>query len=118
MFRDTHATSVTVGGFVMGTTLGWTSPAGPMLEDGQRGFPVTEDGVSWIASCVPLGALLGCPVAAGLVDALGRRNLMAALTLPAFVGWLTIIQADSVRKSFEFSLSDRDGRSVRSGFFY
>lgn len=84
----------------MGTTLGWTSPAGPMLEeDHQYGFRVTEESVSWIASSMPLGAMLGCPVMACLVNKLGRKYLMMVLTLPAFVGWLTIIWADSVRDS-------------------
>lgn len=87
----------------MGTTLGWTSPAGPMLQDHQYGFRVTEESVSWIASSMPLGAMLGCPVTAGLANKLGRKNLMAALTLPALVGWLTIIQANSVREFEYFS---------------
>jgi len=87
---------VTIGGFIMGTTLGWTAPAGPMMENGQYGFQITVENVSWIASVMPLGAMLGCPVTAGLVDKLGRKNMMLMLSVPALVGWAMIIWAESV----------------------
>lgn len=45
---------------------------------------------------MPLGAMLGCPVTAGLVDKLGRKNMMMMLTLPTIVGWGMIIWAESV----------------------
>lgn len=80
----------------MGTTLGWTSPAGPMLENGQYGFHITDNDVSWIASSMPLGAILGCPFMAGVVNKFGRKCLMIMLTIPAFFGWAIIIWADSV----------------------
>lgn len=80
----------------MGTTVGWTSPAGPLLENNHYGFHVTEENVSWIAALVPLGALFGCPSMAGLVDKLGRKNLMIMLTVPTFIGWTMIIWAQSV----------------------
>lgn len=81
----------------MGTTLGWTSPAGPMLENGYYAFNVTSENVSWIAALMPLGALLGCPIMAGLVDKMGRKNLMIVLTVPTLIGWALIIWAESVR---------------------
>jgi MFS family permease len=87
---------VTIGGFIMGTTLGWTSPAGPMMENGQYGFHITENDVSWIASCMPLGAMLGCPFMGVLVNRLGRKRLMIMLTVPALFGWEMIICANSV----------------------
>jgi len=88
---------VTIGGFIMGTTLGWTSPAGPMLEENdQYGFIVTKENVSWIASFMPLGALLSCPVMAAVIDKFGRKQLMIMLTIPILVGWAIIIWAQSV----------------------
>ncbi|XP_025209206.1 facilitated trehalose transporter Tret1-2 homolog [Melanaphis sacchari] len=87
---------VTIGGFIMGTTLGWTSPAGPMMENGQYGFQITEDDISWIASCMPLGAMLGCPFIGCLMNKLGRKHLMIMLIFPAFFGWEMIICANSV----------------------
>lgn len=91
-----HVTIVTIGGFIMGTTLGWTSPAGPMMENGQYGFHITDNDVSWIASCMPLGAMLGCSFVGGLVNKLGRKRLMIILTVPALFGWEIIIYANSV----------------------
>lgn len=93
----------------MGTTLGWTSPASPMMENGQYGFSVSEENVSWIASFMALGAILGCPVMACYVDKLGRKNLMIMLCLPTLVGWLIIIWAKSVNINIfntSFSLID------------
>lgn len=90
---------VTIGGFIMGTTLGWTSPAGPMMEDNQYLFTVTEEDISWIASFMPLGAILGCPTMACLVNKLGRKNLMLMLTVPTLIGWTMIIWAESVRNA-------------------
>jgi len=89
-------TAVTIGGFIMGTTLGWTAPAGPMMENGQYGFQITVENVSWIASVMPLGAMLGCPAMAGLVNKLGRKHLMIMLTIPTLFGWAMIIWAQSV----------------------
>lgn len=85
---------MTIGGFIMGTTLGWTSPAGPMMD--QYAFRVTEENVSWIAAFMPLGALLSCPVMACLVDTFGRKQLMLMLTIPTLIGWALIIWAQSV----------------------
>lgn len=81
----------------MGTTLGWTSPAGPMLENGAYAFRVSSENVSWIAALMPLGALIGCPIMAGFMDKMGRKNLMIILTVPAIFGWALIIWAKSVR---------------------
>jgi len=89
-------TAVTIGGFIMGTTLGWTAPAGPMMENSQYEFQITVENVSWIASVMPLGAMLGCPVMAGLVNKLGRKHLMIMLTIPTLFGWAMIIWAKSV----------------------
>lgn len=79
----------------MGTTLGWTAPAGPFMK-GNKSFPVTEENVSWIAAFMPLGALLGCVFMAGLVNKMGRKSLMLVLTIPTLAGWTTIICAQSV----------------------
>lgn len=89
-----------MGGFIIGTTLGWTSPAGPKMKNGQYGFHVSDENVSWIASFMALGAMLGCPVMAGLVNKLGRKSLMILLNIPTIIGWTMIIWADSVIKNY------------------
>lgn len=79
----------------MGTAIAWTAPAGPKMNN-EYGFLVTEENISWIAAFMPLGALLGCPVIASLVNKLGRKSLMMILTIPTLVGWAMIIWAVSV----------------------
>ncbi|XP_050430728.1 facilitated trehalose transporter Tret1-like isoform X2 [Adelges cooleyi] len=86
----------TIGGFIAGTTLGWTAPAGPMLQKGQYPFSVTNEDIAWIGAFMPLGAMLGCPVTAWLVDKLGRKNMMLMLVAPCLIGWGMIIWAESV----------------------
>lgn len=96
-------TTATIGGFIAGTTLGWTAPAGPaILKNDQYTFMVTEENLAWIGAFTPLGAMLGCPVTAGLVDKLGRKNMMMMLTIPTLVGWGMIIWAESVSIHFLF----------------
>lgn len=92
---NVHDTA-TIGGFIAGTALGWTAPAGPMMENNQYSFVISNEGLAWIGACMPLGAMLGCPVTAGLVDKLGRKNMMLMLAIPTFVGWAMIIWAESV----------------------
>lgn len=86
----------------MGTTLGWTAPAGPLLirSPNEYSFPVTSDNVSWIAAFMPLGAILGCLIMAVLGNKLGRKNLMILLTLPIIISWGMIIWAQSVNMQF------------------
>uniref|UniRef100_A0A2H8TYL1 Facilitated trehalose transporter Tret1 n=1 Tax=Melanaphis sacchari TaxID=742174 RepID=A0A2H8TYL1_9HEMI len=86
----------TIGGFIAGSALGWTAPAGPMMENNQYSFPISNENLAWIGACMPLGAMLGCPVTAGLVDKLGRKNMMLMLSVPALIGWAMIIWAESV----------------------
>lgn len=83
----------------MGTALGWTAPAGPLLiaNPNEYMFPVTKENVSWIAAYMPLGALIGCAVMAVLGSKLGRKNLMILLNLPIIAGWGLIIWAQSVK---------------------
>lgn len=91
----------TIGGFIVGTALGWTAPAGPMMENNQYPFIISNESLAWIGACMPLGAMLGCPVTAGLVDKLGRKNMMLMLCIPAFVGWAMILWAESVSTNKE-----------------
>lgn len=102
MYQLILFTTVTIGGFIAGTSLGWTSPAGPMLQNNQYGFTVSEKNISWIGSLMPLGALLGCPAMAGLVNKLGRKDLMLILTIPTLLGWTLIICAKTVITIFFF----------------
>jgi len=86
----------TIGGFIVGSTLGWTAPAGPMMENDQYAFKITNEQLAWIGAFMPLGAMLGCPGTAALVDKLGRKNMMLMLTVPTLIGWAMIIWAETV----------------------
>lgn len=90
----------------MGTTQGWTSPAGPMMVNGrQYPFVVTEENVSWIAALMPLGALVGClAMALGALDKWGRKRLLVMLTVPTIVGWQLIVKAQSVSNPFSYTI--------------
>lgn len=91
-----HICIATIGGFIAGTTLAWTAPAGPMMENKQYAFMVSNEELAWVGAFMPLGALLGCPLAGLVADKFGRKNMMLVLTIPVLVGWAMIIWAESV----------------------
>lgn len=80
----------------MGSALGWSSPAEPMLKNHTNTFLVTNDDCTWISGLIAVGAFFGCPITASVVDKLGRKNMMIVLTVPTIIGWATIIYANSV----------------------
>ncbi len=56
--------SAVIGGSILGTTIGWSGTAIPLLSaannaTGRFGFFVSEADCSWIASLMPIGALVG-----------------------------------------------------------
>lgn len=67
-----------------------------MIEDHEYAFAVSKENLAWIGAFMPLGAMIGCPFTAGLVDKLGRKNMMMMMTIPTIVGWGMIIWAESV----------------------
>ncbi|XP_018901427.2 LOW QUALITY PROTEIN: facilitated trehalose transporter Tret1 [Bemisia tabaci] len=87
---------VTIGGFICGTIIAWSSPAAVKLENCEDGFPVDENDMSWIGGIMPIGAILGCILTALVVDILGRKNTMIVVVLPCTIGWSLIVWADSV----------------------
>lgn len=90
------AITATIGGFIMGTVLAWTSPAGDKLTHGEYGFPISESDLSWIGSSMALGAIFGSPVCGSLVDTIGRKNTMLFLSIPCLFGWGLICWSQSV----------------------
>ena len=55
------AFAATLGNLIMGTCIGWSSPAGPLLKDGpgKDGFNMSDQEISWVGCLMPAGALLG-----------------------------------------------------------
>lgn len=84
----------TLGGFVMGSVLGWTSPANPKLPKDY--FAVSDMEKSLIGGLVSIGAMFGALCGGSFSSYIGRKRGMVALALPACVGWGCIIWADTV----------------------
>ncbi|XP_043237113.1 facilitated trehalose transporter Tret1-like [Amphibalanus amphitrite] len=86
--------SATVGGVGAGLALGYTSPAGPELQ--RSALQLGTSQVSLVGAAVPLGALLGALVCGWAMDRFGRRDTMAAVSVPAIAGWLLVAFAGTL----------------------
>ena len=65
----------TIGAFVLGTGLGWTSPALPRIQDATEiTHEVDDDEASWIGSLFAIGALVASQVCKILVISLVISN--------------------------------------------
>ena len=55
------AFAATLGNLIMGTCIGWSSPAGPLLKaaPSEDGVSLNEQEISWVGCLMPAGALLG-----------------------------------------------------------
>jgi MFS family permease len=76
-----------LGAVAYGMVLGWSSPAQlPVMVGDVYQFPVTADDFQWVSSIPTLGAALACMPAGFLVDLIGRKYTMLAMTIPFVVG--------------------------------
>ena len=92
--------SANVGAFVLGTSMGWTSPAQRQLqfnstlsEENIWHFSLDDHQMSWVGSLVNLGALCGALMAGYLMNWIGRKGVLMVTTLPASLGWIIITLA-------------------------
>jgi len=92
------AFAATMGNFVMGTTIGWSSPANPLLEKSieDGGFSLTVSEISWVGSLMPLGALIGGQVGGILMSKLGRKGAMLSGAAMFALSYLALVVAPSV----------------------
>lgn len=79
-----------------GTLLSWTSPATPMLQHQDSPFRITDHEASWVGSLLALGAAFGGPPFGMLVNMVGRKLAILALSLPVTVSWILILCTRSV----------------------
>ena len=68
--------SASIGAFGLGTSLAWTSPSLPRLQDDlcldQCDVPdISVDEASWIGAMLPLGAIMSGPIAGSVRVPLG-----------------------------------------------
>jgi MFS family permease len=67
--------------------LGWSSLAKlPVMGGEVFSFTVTSADFQWVSSIPTLGAACACMPAGFLVDLIGRKNTMLAMTIPFVVG--------------------------------
>lgn len=79
-----------------GTLLTWTSPATPMLQRNDSPFRITDHEASWVGSLLALGAAFGGPPFGMLVNMVGRKLAILALSLPVTASWILILCSSSV----------------------
>ncbi|XP_075232586.1 trehalose transporter 1-like protein [Lycorma delicatula] len=84
----------TIGGFSIGTTLGWTSPIQSMLN--QYDFNISSDQFSWIGAFMALGAMAGSAGTGAMANMFGRKKTIIILTIPMTLAWLLIIWGPNV----------------------
>lgn len=79
-----------------GTGLSWTSPVLDQLKSENSTIPTTETERTLIASCLPIGALIGAIPAGILADKIGRKQTAIAIAIPYILCWLLTVFAKNV----------------------
>lgn len=88
-----------VGAFVIGTGLAWTSPTLELLRDVNSTAQLhltSKSQESWISAWTPIGAIIGALPAGYLADLLGRKKLMIIFSIPWIATWAMLIFGTSV----------------------
>ncbi|KAJ9595610.1 hypothetical protein L9F63_013206 [Diploptera punctata] len=78
-----------------GVSVGFATPALPMLRDPTSRLHITENEGSWMASLVMLGALVGGMLAGPFIS-LGRKRALWLVSVPLTLSWLMIALAQNV----------------------
>uniref|UniRef100_A0A0N7ZAW5 Major facilitator superfamily (MFS) profile domain-containing protein n=2 Tax=Scylla olivacea TaxID=85551 RepID=A0A0N7ZAW5_SCYOL len=81
------ALSVTMGALSFGTSIGFTSPAGPMMNETLSG----EEEMMWFNSIINMGAMAGGPMGGLLINVVGRKGSMLGSVVLSLSAWLLII---------------------------
>jgi len=79
---------------VMGTILGWTSPANTLLQNGV-GFPISVDDLKSFGSIFGIGAVFGALPAGKLSATIGRRYSMVLFEIIIIIGWIFLTMANA-----------------------
>lgn len=89
---------VSLLGFCLGTTLGWTSPMQSLLTSQTPPVgaePLTEDTFAWISSINYLGTIVGTLFWGLASDRLGRKVTSCLVAVPYILSWVLILTARS-----------------------
>ncbi|XP_027197805.2 trehalose transporter 1-like protein [Dermatophagoides pteronyssinus] len=85
----------------MGTVIGWSSTAFNSMKMDysvpriRPDEPIDINYMTWMGSCMTLGALFGSLFSGIIIDHFGRRIILRTLAIPFTIGWLIISFAQS-----------------------
>lgn len=92
----------------MGCSMGWSAPAQPQLTNnnatadaellGPWFINLTDFEMSWVASLINLGALIGAIFGGPIMESFGPKAALMFTTFPAGCGWVTVSLAQSPSK--------------------
>ena len=97
-----------LGAFVFGTTLGWSSPVQPQLQlninittnhnsnvtnSSIWNLQLTEQEMSWVGSLISIGSIIGSLSGGFLMSRFGGRLTMMGMSIPYVIGWIILTLA-------------------------
>lgn len=94
LFYSDNCFSATLGAMVMGTILGWTSPANALLLSGVK-FSISVDDLKSYSSIFGIGAVIGALPAGKLSAMIGRRYSMVFFEIHIIIGWIFLTMANT-----------------------
>jgi MFS family permease len=78
-----------------GASLGFATPAIPLLFDETSSLVATKEDLSWMASIITIGACVG-GVCSGPCVAKGRRTALWIGAVPLLLAWILLANANQV----------------------
>jgi len=83
--------------FATGTIMGYSSFTIPeLMNDTDSPIKVTHEDISWVASLVSLGCIIGAVFGGFLSDWIGRKKTIILASVLFCAGWICIARADTL----------------------
>ncbi|XP_067002680.2 facilitated trehalose transporter Tret1 [Anabrus simplex] len=89
------AFSATLGFFICGQMVGWSSPVLARLTRGESEPHLTSDEASWVVSLFTIGQALTPFLGGYLSNVIGRKFTIISSAVPLLVSWILVITAKS-----------------------
>ncbi|XP_054288385.1 facilitated trehalose transporter Tret1-like [Macrosteles quadrilineatus] len=90
-----------LGGFMVGSSRGWTSTSEyPLVHEQQYGFSITAYDFALIGSAVAVGNFFAAPFFGYIMSKFGRKRMMMAMCFPAALGYALVTIAHSVKAMY------------------